>query len=590
MSNPTQRRLAAIVSADVVGYSRLMGVDEVSTLSALRAHRSEVIDPKIAEHGGRIVKTMGDGLLLEFPSVVDAVASAIEVQEAMASRNAGIAEEKRIVCRVGVNLGDIIIEGEDILGDGVNIAARIEALAEPGGIAISGRVHDDVRDRLDVAFTDMGEQTLKNIARPVPVWRRAASVNGGEAEDNAGTIASTSPPVAARPSIAVLPFANMSRDPEHEFFADGVAEDIITALSKIARMRVIARNSTFAYKDHSVDPRQLAGELDVRYVLEGSVRSGGNRLRITALLVDSHDGSHVWAERFDRNVDDIFDIQDEITKEIVTALRVTLTDGEEAHVLSRGTNDIEAWQLCGRATELLLRLNSTDFLDARGLAEQAVKRDPNYAYAWATLGFTYWWEHRLGYREQASEKLAQAAAHAQRARELDDTLGWGIGLDVNIAHSQGRFEEAIALARRGFALHPGSADARAFLGQALIMVGRYSEAIEHFRGAKALNPHPPVYYLAGLGRSLLMLGEFDEALTVMDEGLAKVPTFLVLLIFKICIFHQTERVSEARGIMRELRRDAPDLRLEHLPILTPSTDPKFAELMVKSMRESGLPE
>ncbi|MFP6748482.1 MAG: adenylate/guanylate cyclase domain-containing protein, partial [Alphaproteobacteria bacterium] len=292
MTERTQRRLAAIVSADVVGYSKLMGVDEAATLASLRAHRAELIDALIAGHGGRIVKTMGDGLLLEFPSVVEATQCVIDLQRGMRERNASVAEDRRITFRIGVNLGDIIVEGEDILGDGVNIAARLQEIAEPGGVAISARVHEDVRDRLDTAFTDGGEQTLKNIARPQQVWRWSPA--------DAAPRDVMEPATPDKPSIAVLSFDNMSSDPDHEYFADGMAEDIITALSKISRMRVIARNSTFAYKGHALDVRKVASELGVRYVLEGSIRSGGKRLRITAQLIDATDGSHVWAERYDR--------------------------------------------------------------------------------------------------------------------------------------------------------------------------------------------------------------------------------------------------------------------------------------------------
>ena len=308
-----ERRLAAILAADVVGYSRLMGQDEAGTLARLRGHRRELIDPEIAEHKGRIVKTTGDGILIEFPSVVEAVACAVAVQRGMADRNAATPEDQRIVFRVGVNLGDIIFaEDNDIHGDGVNVAARLEGIAEPGGICISGIVHDQVRDKLDLAFEDMGEQSLKNIARPVRMYR----VRLTPAETTPKGTPTESAPVLAlpdKPSIAVLPFANMSSDPEQEYFADGIAEDIITALSRYPSLFVIARNSCFTYKGRAVDVKQVGRELGVRYVLEGSLRKSGNRVRITAQLIEAGTGNHVWAERYDRDLADIFAVQDEIT-------------------------------------------------------------------------------------------------------------------------------------------------------------------------------------------------------------------------------------------------------------------------------------
>ncbi|MDP6875523.1 MAG: 3'-5' exonuclease, partial [Alphaproteobacteria bacterium] len=327
--------MAAVVSADVVGYSRLMGVDETGTLAALRSHRAELIDGKIAEHGGRIVKTMGDGLLIEFPSVVDATQCMIEVQQGMAKRNEGVDEGQRIVFRIGINLGDIIIEGEDIHGDGVNIAARLQEISEPGGVAISRRVYEDVQDRLDVPFDDAGEQALKNIARPVNVWRWSTF-------SSASTSVKATEPVALpdKPSVAVLPFDNMSGDPEQDYFADGLTEEIITALSKISRMRVIARNSAFAYKGKALDLRQVASEMGVRFVLEGSIRSGGNRLRITAQLIDASDGSHIWAERFDRTIDDIFDIQDDITNPDLKSKDRNNSISEIERIISEELSDV----------------------------------------------------------------------------------------------------------------------------------------------------------------------------------------------------------------------------------------------------------
>ena len=319
-----QRRLAAIVSADVAGYSRLMGRDESGTLAALKALRQEVVDPAIASHGGRIVKTTGDGLLLEFPSVVNAVRCAVEVQTAMADRTAAIAEDRRIAFRIGINIGDIIVEGDDIFGDGVNVAARLQEIAAPGGICVSARVHEDVRDRLDTAFDDGGTQTLKNIARPVQVWRWQP----GTAALPKPAPAPTALPLPDKPSIAVLPFQNMSGDPEQEYFADGVVEEIITALSRFNSLFVIARNSSFTYKGKSVDIKQVGRELGVRYVLEGSIRKAANRVRITGQLVESETGNHLWADRFDGALEDVFTLQDVVTEKVIAHLAPSVERAE----------------------------------------------------------------------------------------------------------------------------------------------------------------------------------------------------------------------------------------------------------------------
>ena len=436
----------------------------------------------------------------------------------------------------------------------MNVAARLQEASDAGGLALSGVSYESLGSLVDAVFEDGGRQQFKNITHPVQVWHWKPSSPSASVR-NTTTVETR--PQSDRPSVAVLPFDNMSSDPEHEFFADGIAEDIITALSKISRMRVIARNSTFAFKGRATDLRHFAAELGVRYILEGSIRSGGNRLRITAQLIDAEDGSHLWAERFDRTIDDIFDIQDEITKEIVTALRVNLTDGEEALVLARGTNDIEAWQLCVRATELFMRFSSTDYLAARELAEKAVARDPNYAYAWATLGFTHWWDGRLGYTGDSGAKYARASEYAERAMTLDDSVSWVIGLSTMIAAAQDRHSEGVALARRGFELNPGNADARAFFAFALVHAGDPEKAMDHFRAAMSLNPFYPNWYRNGLARALIVRAEFDEALALSDEILRLEPAFIQGWLQKAYIFGQTGRSDDASQAVREV------LRVEH---------------------------
>jgi adenylate cyclase len=578
-----QRRLAAILAADMVGYSRLIGADEEGTIARQKAHRAELIDPVIATHGGRIVKTMGDGLLVEFPSVVDAVKCAVAVQQSMYDREADVSEDRRIQYRVGVNLGDIVIDGDDILGDGVNIAARLEGLAQPGGICISAKVFEEIGNKLDVGFEDLGPQEVKNMAAPVRAYRVTLK------REPAASSASP-PPLPDRPSIAVLPFDNMSGDPEQEYFTDGLAEDIITALSKIERMRVIARNSSFAYKGQVLDLRRIAKDLGVRFVLEGSVRRGGNRLRISAQLIDANDGSHLWAERYDRPVDDLFDIQDEITKEIVTSLRVKLTDGEEARIWARGTNNVEAWQYCVRATELIWRFTSSDYLEARDLAEKATKLDPEYAQAWAALGFTYWWDGRLGWTGDSAAKFERAAELAEQAMNLDDSVSFAIGLAAQVAAPLNRFEEGVDIARRGFELYPGNADIRAFLAFALMYAGHHLEAAEHFRAAMSLNPFYPPWYRNGLGMNLLYQDDFDEALALLDEALEVQPTFFLAWLQRAYIYGQIGREIDAGNAIHEVLRFAPNLRVRDVPGIFLMNDATALKRIGDGVRNAGLPE
>ncbi len=530
---------------------------------------------------------MGDGMLAEFPSVVDAVRAAVETQQAVAEHNSDLPKDKWIEFRVGINLGDVVIDGDDIHGDGVNVAARLEGLAEPGGICISGKVYEEVRDRVDMPFEDRGEQEFKNINRPVRVWQWRPD-RGAVAGD---TVPHEEPrTLPDKPSIAVLPFDNMSGDPEQEFFSDGLSEDIITALSKIARLRVIARNSTFAYKGTSPDVRQVAQDLGVKYVLEGSIRRGGDRLRISAQLIDADDGSHLWAERYDRKVADVFDVQDEITKEIVTALRVRLTDGELALVWARGTNDVEAWQCCIRATELQTRFNSADYLEARKLAERATKRDPNYAHAWAILALTYWWDGRLGFTGDSEAKFSRANELADKAMALDDTNAWVLGTKGMALAPLGQFEEGVAIMARAVELHPGNADVRAFYGIVLVHAGRYEEAVEHIRAAMALNPRYPNFYLNIMTRSLLSMGRYDDALPYSERQLALEPDNLLTNLQYTMIMLRRGRETDARAAIERVRQIAPNLRTRHIRQLYLQNDNDFMTEFAEALNAVGLPE
>ena len=408
------------MAGDVAGYSRLMGIDDEGTVRHLKAHRKELVDPKIAEHRGRIVKTTGDGILVEFVSVVDAVRCAVEIARGMSERNADVPPDRRIEFRTGINVGDIISDGNDIFGDGVNVAARLEALAEPGGIMVSRVVYEQVRDKLNFGFEDMGEQTVKNIARPISMHRISLSEIGSVV-----TIPSTAAKadVSDRPSIAVLPFANISGDPEQEYFADGISEDIITALSKLRWFFVIARNSSFAYKGKAVDVKRAARELGVRYVLEGSVRKGGNRVRITAQLIDASTGNHIWADRYDGEITDVFELQDRITRNVVAAIEPKLLEAEALRSHARSPEDLGAWDLVMRANSVIWRMTKADVDAAIDILKIATERIPSTRPPKVCWPLRYCFgQFRMGYFA-ARTWSKRCRWHRERPRSTTTTLG-----------------------------------------------------------------------------------------------------------------------------------------------------------------------
>ena len=456
------RRLTAILAADVAGYSRLMGADEEGTHERLKALRRDLLDPKIAEHHGRIVKTAGDGLLLEFASVVDAVRCAVAVQQVMPECNRDVAADNRIELRIGINLGDVIVEGEDLYGDGVNIAARIEALADAGGVFVSNTVHDHVRDRLPFVFEDLGEQQVKNIARPVRVYRVRtplthpdASAPGSPLSRIAGEGAERQRREAGegntlalpdKPSIAVLPFANMSGDPEQEYFADGMVEEIITALSRIRWLLVIARNSTFTYKGKAVDVKQVGRELGVRYILEGSVRRAGGRVRITAQLIDAQGGAHLWAERYDRGLADIFAVQDEITERVVAAIEPELYTAEHIRSQRKPQQSLDAWECIIRALAYVGQSTRAGGEEAEALCRRAIAIAPDYGQAHSLLA---WVILRRTAPSRLDAVLPEASAEARRALRLDDHDPWAHIVQGAVLFRTRRHEEAERSYRRG---------------------------------------------------------------------------------------------------------------------------------------------
>ncbi len=565
-----------------------MGADEVGTLATLKAHRA-VTDPISQINGGRIVGAAGDGLLLEFPSVVAAVECAVEIQAVMAERNADIPDDRKMLYRIGINLGDVLVDGDDIYGDGVNVAARLEGLAEPGGVCISEKVQAEVRGKLDVKFTDGGAQVVKNISNPIRVWHW--SPGQVEASDLASRPLAGEPlALPDKPSIAVLPFDNMSDDPEQEYFADGLAEDIITSLSKVSSLFVIARNSTFAYKGKAVDIRTVADELGVRYVLEGSVRKGGARLRITAQLIDAGDGSHLWAERYDRTVEDIFDIQDEITQEITTTLQVRLTEGEQVRLRRRQTANLAAWDLYVRARTSLLRFAFEENIMAREQATRALELDPEFSAPWALLAWTYLTDARVGWSGSAAASLEQGAEAALKALEIDETEADAHAMLCAIRAQQQRWKEAEQAGRRAIALSPSSADHYVFYAVLLNFTGRAEEAQNLIRKAMRLSPFYPDMYLGILAISYRLLGRFEEAIAADKERLVRNPENAFSDLRMVASYIELGRDEEARFHVREALRKNPQNTLARVREIDPYQDEGEMSRYLEALRNAGLPE
>jgi adenylate cyclase len=577
-----ERRLAAIFAADVVGYSRLMSLDEEGTLAALKVCRRELIDPKIAEHRGRIVKTTGDGALVEFASAVDATRCAMAVQRGMAGRNASIAEDRRIKFRIGIHVGDIIIEDGDIFGDGVNVAARLEGIAQPGGIAISEDVWRQVQGKVTADFVDAGEQSLKNIPRPVRVYRVKPE------EGRAGEPAAAPPSSPEKPSIAVLPFQNMSGDPEQEHFCDGLVEDIITTLSKLAGLRVIARNSSFVYKGRSVDIREAAKQLGVRYVLEGSVRKSGNRIRVTAQLIDAKDGTHVWAERYDRSIEDIFAIQDEITLVLATEMQVKLTDGEQVRLRYTTTHNVEAWTHWVQGLSYYRQaITKENTAAAQRCWENALALDPTSASLNAMLGFMHSVEARFSWGER-NAAIAKARAYADRALELDPNNADGHLVRGVLSAYDERHDEAVSHVRKAVRLAPGAADILNVASFILAPSGYPDEALILAQKAVALNPNHPAVYLGILGNACRLSGQLDEAIAAFEAYHARSPGFG--LVDLVIAYQEKGQADKARDAAKRLLSARPDFTVAvWLTTQQFRRDKARLEADVAALHAAGLP-
>ncbi len=498
----TTRRLAAILAADVAGYSRLMAADEAGTLARFNALKAEVIGPKIAEFKGTVVGSAGDSLLIEFPSVVDAVQCAVETQERIAERNAGEPEDRRIVFRMGINLGDVIAEGTTIHGDGVNVASRLERLAEPGSVVIALAVHQQVKGKLQYNFADLGEHRVKNIAEPVRAYRVGAAALESSPRGAVGT-----PAASSKPSIAVLPFTNMSGDPEQEYFSDGIAEDIITALSRFHSFFVISRNSTFTYKGKSVDVRQVARELGVRYVLEGSVRKAGNRARVTAQLIDASSDHHVWGERYDRVLEDIFEIQDEITQSIVAAVAPEFMAAEIGRARRKEVPNLDAWELVARARWHINQFTKEDILEARNLLSKALERDPGNSLALTGLAVTHLWDWTHGWSDEPARSLSDAEKAAKSACAFDRGDAYAHAILGAVELYSDRPEDALRHAEQAIALNSNDPSAHSILGRTLVYAGEVGKGLEHVERAIKLSPRDS---FVTLWYSALSIGAFIE--------------------------------------------------------------------------------
>jgi adenylate cyclase len=575
-----ERRLSAILAADIAGYSALMGADEARTVRDLKDHQAVVL-PMIGAFAGRIIDTAGDGILAEFPSVVNAVKCAVAFQSTMAERNAALEPERRMQFRVGINIGDVVYDEARIYGDGINVAARLESIAEAGGICISSKVYEEINGRIDLACDDIGEQRLKNIARPV----RAYHVR-------LGGIASTSTPPPAlpdKPSIAVLPFLNMSGDPEQEYFADGMTEDLITDLSKVSGLFVIARNSSFTYRGKAVDVKRVGRELGVRHVLEGSVRKAGSRVRITAQLIDAGSGGHVWAERFDRDLTDIFSTQDEVVEKIVGALAVTLTQGEERRLRRRGTSNVEAYEVWLRARELVTRGTRETVAQSRPLYRRAIELDPAFAAPHAGLALAGISDYASDWAPDPAQALEEAERWARRAVELNGQdpvshLALGSVLLWRRDHAG-----ALAEFRRMIDLDPNFAQGHTATGLALMYAGRAADALNPIATAMRLDPHYTPIVLHFLAQANFSLAQYETAARLLAERIARNPaTDSSRMLLASCYGH-LGRVEDARSTWTELLRVNPDFSLMQRARVLPYKDPGDFQRIAGGLAKAGLP-
>lgn len=631
-----KRQLSAILAADMVGYSRLMEADESGTIERQKTYLSTTIKPLIEQFRGRIVKLMGDGILVEFASVIDAVECAVAVQRAMLECEAGIPEERRIVYRVGINLGDVFFDDGDIFGDGVNIAARLEQLAEPGGICISGTVYDHLKSNVEVGYESLGEVKAKNIEQAVRVYRiltdeqhvgsvvtgkrsrlgarnwvlaaavvLALIVGGGAwwwvqnsdgpsgasmATDSQGEVLSSSSAISSsdKPSVAVLPFDNLSGDPEQDYFSDGMTEDLITDLSQVSGLFVLARNTAFTYKGRAVNVREVGRELGVNYVLEGSIRKSGDRVRINAQLIDTKTGGHLWANRYDRKLTDVFALQDEVTQKIVEALAVTLKAGEKERLTSAVQVDPEAYDTLLRGLEKLRRFSLETNLEAREFFEQAIALDPKFARAHADLALTYALEAEQHWTRDADKSAQLALKIASDALALDSSVTQVHFVLSVVYRNLQRIDEATAAARQAIAFEPNYADGYATLAINLNLGGSPKKGLTAIRHATKLNPRKPFFYVWTEGQSHYLLGNYDEASRLFEQVAISNPHFPAAHKMLATTYIELGRVEDAKWAAAELLTIAPEFNLAAEKVAAPYTDKAVRLRYIGNLRKAGI--
>jgi adenylate cyclase len=574
-----ERRLAAILAAVVVGYSKLMAEDEEATLKLLGAHRAELFNPKVAEHNGRIIKLMGDGTLVEFGSVVEAMKCAVAIQSALGETDGSIQ------LRIGINLGDVIVEGDDIYGDGVNIAARLEALAEPGGICISDLVRKSIRAKVDFAFKDIGDQSLKNLSQPVHAWQWSKHTTKSKYYSKTESLE-----LPDKPSLAVLPFDNMSGDQNQDYFADGIAEDIITGLSRFRSLFVIARNSSFTYKNSAVDIRSVGQQLGVRYVLEGSVRHAANRVRVTAQLIEAVTGNHLWAEQFDRELEDIFAVQDEITQRIVGALHPEISTAEWERARRKSPDSLNAWALYHQGIHHLYQYSKVDNAEARRLFRQAIERDDRFAAAYSMLAYACFMAVFDALTDYRVDQLTESFDMAQKAVRLDDRDAMAHAILGRVLSMRHEHDLAIAEIDKAIELNPNLAQAQFGRGLALVLAGRSGEAFVSLENAARLSPRDPNYYAFVLvsAWAILLQGRYDDALEWARRAVAQ-PNSGVWgnATLAIALAH-LDRREEAREALDALLEEKPDMALSFVGETLPFRRKSDRLIFEDGLRRSGL--